>query len=162
MIPTIKRILYATDLSDNARYAFNYAADLASRYDAQITILSVLEQMSPFAEIQIQEMMGLKKWEELKQQHSESSREKAKSRVQDFCDEMHSDDDSCTFMVDDIRVPTGVPHREILKTAKEINADMIVMGTHGYNILQDSLIGGTARRIVKKSKIPVMVIRLPE
>ncbi|NIV13005.1 universal stress protein, partial [Candidatus Saccharibacteria bacterium] len=41
-------------------------------------------------------------------------------------------------------------------------ADMIVVGTHGHNILQDSLIGNTARRIVKDSQIPVLVIRLPE
>lgn len=70
--------------------------------------------------------------------------------------------DSCSFMVDDIRVPKGKPHVEILKTAKEIKADMIVIGTHGHNLFQDSLIGSTARRIVKDSKIPVLVIRLPE
>ena len=41
MIPEIKKILYTTDLSQNARYAFGYAASLANRYDAGITILHV-------------------------------------------------------------------------------------------------------------------------
>ena len=33
----IKKILFATDLSENAKHAFSYAADLAQRYDAMIT-----------------------------------------------------------------------------------------------------------------------------
>ena len=42
IIPDIKKILYSTDLSENARYCFGYAASLAHRYDALITILHVL------------------------------------------------------------------------------------------------------------------------
>ena len=42
-IPEIKKILYATDLSENARYAFGYAVSLANRYGAGITILHVME-----------------------------------------------------------------------------------------------------------------------
>ena len=45
-IPPIKKILYATDLSENARYAFGYAVSLANQYDAKITILHVLEDRS--------------------------------------------------------------------------------------------------------------------
>lgn len=46
MIPDIKKILYATDLSENARYALGYAAALANRFDAQITVLHVAEELS--------------------------------------------------------------------------------------------------------------------
>ncbi|MFH2059098.1 MAG: universal stress protein [Pseudomonadota bacterium] len=70
--------------------------------------------------------------------------------------------DSCSLLTDDIQITSGVPYRKILKTADTINADMIVMGIYGHNFLQDSLIGGTTRRIIKDSTIPVMVIRLPE
>ena len=45
MIPEIKKILYTTDLSANARFAFSYAASLANRYDAGITILHILEEI---------------------------------------------------------------------------------------------------------------------
>jgi nucleotide-binding universal stress UspA family protein len=162
MIPKIKRILYATDLSENARYAFGYAADLAQKYNAQITIISVLESFSPVSENRIKDMMGTEKWEHLKSKYSNTSAEKIKERVSDFCKEMDKKIDSCNLMVDDIRVPKGIPHVQILKTAKDIKADMIVMGTHGHNILQDSLIGNTAKRIVKDSQMPVVIIRLPE
>ena len=45
MTQDIKRILYATDLSDNSAYAFGYALDLAKKYNAEITILHVLDIM---------------------------------------------------------------------------------------------------------------------
>ena len=43
MIPEIKRILYATDLSDNSAYAFRYAMNSAIKHDAGIIILHVFE-----------------------------------------------------------------------------------------------------------------------
>jgi len=48
IVPQIKKILYATDLSENARYAFAYAASLANQYGAGVTILHVLEDPSPY------------------------------------------------------------------------------------------------------------------
>ncbi|MGD8721592.1 MAG: universal stress protein, partial [Desulfobacterales bacterium] len=49
MLPDIKIILYATDLSENARRAFGYAASLANRYGAKIIVLHVIEDFSPSA-----------------------------------------------------------------------------------------------------------------
>ena len=48
MIPEIKKILYPADLSQNARYAFGYAAYLANRYNAGITIFQILEDIFPY------------------------------------------------------------------------------------------------------------------
>ena len=162
MIPTIKRILYATDLSVSARHAFGYAADLAQRYDAKLTIVSVLESFSAFTETQIKDMMGHAEWERLKTDQSDRSRKKIKERVTEFCNEMEASFKSCSLMVDDVRIPQGVPHLEILKAAEETGADVIVMGTYGHNLLPNAIIGSTARRIVKDSSIPVMVIPLPD
>ena len=162
MPPTIKRILYATDLSENARFAFSYAADLTQKYDAKLTILSVLENLTPFAETQVQQIMGIEKWNQLKSEHLEDSKETIKTRLNEFCQQMDKKMDSCGVLADDIQVTSGVPYKEILKTADTIGADLIVMGTYGHNFLQDSLIGGTTRRIIKDSTIPVLVIRLPK
>ncbi len=43
MIPNIKKILYATDLSENSAYAFRYAINSALKHDAGIIILHVFE-----------------------------------------------------------------------------------------------------------------------
>ena len=46
MIPQIKKILYATDLSKNSEYAFYYAVDMAKKHDAEIIILHAIEPIS--------------------------------------------------------------------------------------------------------------------
>ncbi|RPJ14011.1 MAG: universal stress protein, partial [Desulfobacteraceae bacterium] len=56
----------------------------------------------------------------------------------------------------------GIPVEEILKTVHSKNCNLVVMGTHGYGMLADALIGSNARRVVRRCKKPVMVIRLPE
>ncbi len=48
MIPQIKKILYATDLSKNSSYAFLYAIDMAKRHDARIIILHSIEPIRPY------------------------------------------------------------------------------------------------------------------
>ena len=50
MIPKIRNILYATDLSRNSAYAFRYAINSAQKHDAQVHILHVVERMSPSTE----------------------------------------------------------------------------------------------------------------
>ena len=46
MLPRIQNILYATDLSDTARYAFGYAAALAQSLNADITVVYVIDELS--------------------------------------------------------------------------------------------------------------------
>ncbi|MBW1819113.1 MAG: universal stress protein, partial [Deltaproteobacteria bacterium] len=66
MIPEIKKILYATDLSENARYAFSYATSLANRYGAGITILHVLQDLSPYRDSLVVNVLGEERWSELR------------------------------------------------------------------------------------------------
>ena len=162
MTSKIKKILYTTDLSKTARYAFAYAADLAKRYEAMITILYVMEDISHSIELQVKGMLGEEKWKTLKTKNLDSFNQKIKSNIENFCQEMDSQIDSCRLLVEDILITKGNPTEEILNISKEIQADMIVMGSYGHNLLQGALIGGTTRRVVKNSEIPVLVIRLPK
>jgi len=162
MVPEIKKILYATDLSESARHAFGYAADLAQRYGAMMTILYVMENMSHLVENEVKETIGQKEWDKLKFERLNYVTEKTKVRLEDFCRDMNSEIDSCRLLVEDILVIRGNPPEEIINTSKEINADMIVMGSYGHNILEDAFIGGTARKVVKQSEKPVLVVRLPK
>lgn len=162
MVPEIKKILYATDLSKSARHAFGYAADMAQKYNAMITIVYVMENLNHTVEVQIREMIGQNKWDRLKSEKHNFLTQKIKTKIEDFCRQMESQIDSCPFLVEDIRITRGNPTEEILNASKDINADVIVMGSYGYNMLKGSLIGGTARKVVKNSNIPVLTVRLPE
>jgi hypothetical protein len=60
MIPVIKNILYTTDMSETSNYAFGYAASLANRYDALITIVHVLKNPMPTTENLVTNVLGEK------------------------------------------------------------------------------------------------------
>ena len=48
--------------------------------------------------------------------------------------------------------------KTILNQAIELKADLIIAGTHGHGILHNRLVGGTSEEILRKSKIPVLLI----
>jgi nucleotide-binding universal stress UspA family protein len=79
-----------------------------------------------------------------------------------FSEEAKDNASDQPFVTDEILVKHGEPADVIIHTAAENGCDLIVMGTHGHGAIADALLGGTARRVVRESKIPVMVVRLPE
>jgi nucleotide-binding universal stress UspA family protein len=87
-IPEIKRILYVTDLSENSRYAYAYAASIANRYGAGVTILHVLETMSHSAAAQISAYIGEEEWEEIKARNKNEVMDTIKTRLENFCAEV--------------------------------------------------------------------------
>jgi len=162
MLPKIRKILYATDLSDNSRRAFGYAAGLAERYDAQMMVLHVVEPINPNTYMQISSMMGETEWINLQTERDNELLEEIKSRLKRFCLELQTD--AKTFQLSDnqILVLKGLPVEEINALAQKENVDLIVMGTHGYGLVKDALMGGTVRRLVRHSEKPVLVVPNPE
>jgi nucleotide-binding universal stress UspA family protein len=162
MIPEIKKILYTTDLSENARYAFSYAASLANRYDAGITILHVLEEMSPTTDNLVVGILGREKWDELRGNNEKEVLATLKSRLTTFCEDVQADLPSCPFITDTIKVKIGKPVAEILQEVEKNDYDIVVMGAYGHGALADAVMGSVSRRVVRRCKKPVLVVRLPE
>jgi nucleotide-binding universal stress UspA family protein len=168
----VKKILYATDLSDNARYAFAYAVSLANLYGAGLTLLHVLPEVPASLDASVERYISADRWREIKQQHFDEARETLTRKRKDhvaikevlnqFCEDVRSGAAATAFETDEIVVVWGNPVEQILAQADEKNCDLIVMGTHGRGSLADAMIGSTARRVVRRSKKPVLVVRLPE
>lgn len=162
MIPEIKKILYTTDLSENARYAFGYAASIANHYDAGVTILHVLEDISSTAESLVINIIGEKEWGALRTRNEKEVLDKLHSRLTNFCDEVQAELPACPFITDNIIVKIGNPVDEILREVEDKSYDMVVMGAHGHSALANALMGSTSRRVIRRCKKPVLVVRLPE
>jgi nucleotide-binding universal stress UspA family protein len=162
MIPEIKTILYATDLSENAQYAFGYAVSLANRYDAKIVVLHVIEDISHQMNMQVADLLGAEKWQELQRTRKKEVVDILVHKIESFCAETAAADASCPFTVADIKVRNGHPVEEIIAESIASDYDVIVMGTHGHGMLAGAMMGSTAMRVVRRSHVPVMVIRLPK
>ncbi|MFC7166369.1 universal stress protein [Halospeciosus flavus] len=59
-------------------------------------------------------------------------------------------------------VREGVPHRTIVRYAEEIDADVVVMGTHGRKGFRHFLLGSVTERVVREAPVPVLTVRAPE
>jgi len=161
LIPEIKKILYVTDLSKNARYAFGYAAHLGNLTGAGITILHVLEERSPYSASLVMNILGEEKWKELRETNTQQVTETIRDRLQHFCEDVSAQMPTCSFITDDIVIKIGDPVEEILRLGKAGNFDLVVMGAHGHGMLEDAMIGSTSRRVLRRCTKPVLVVRLP-
>ena len=168
----VKKILYATDLSENARYAFAYAVSLADLYNAAITILHVLPEVPELLDQSVIGYISAERWEEIKSQQLEEAKEAligkrkehlaVKEALLQFSEDVKQQQQGAGFTTDEVIVVRGNPVEAIIKNAEERNCELIVMGTHGLGTLADAMLGSTARRVIRRSKTPVLVVRLPE
>jgi nucleotide-binding universal stress UspA family protein len=167
----IQKILFATDLSENARYAFAYAASLANLYGASLIILHVLTEL-PSLDASISYHIGKAEWEAIKQKRMQAAQEKLigkkrsdlaiRDALNRFFEKAQARKEGNNMVRDETIVERGDPARQILKYAAERKCDLIVLGRHGHGSLADAVMGSTTKQVVKRSKIPVLVVRLPD
>ncbi len=162
MIPKLKKILYASDLSDNSAPALAWAMSLAHQHDAKISFLHVIEELSPHTDHAVRSFMGEDKWAQMIESRLTEVHDEIAQRIEKFCDRVKGDMTNCPFVVNETVIRKGVPVEVILDEAASRDSDLIVMGTHGAGLLKDAMIGSTARRVLRRSRIPVFVIPLPD
>jgi nucleotide-binding universal stress UspA family protein len=157
----VKRILYPTDLSENAGYAFEHAVRMANCYAAKITALYVLEDLPPNVQLIMHAFHGRDRWEEMQQSNRDEIFQNIRNRIQAFCAEAASNLPGCSFIVDDVIVETGHPVERILHHIDKIPCDMVVMGSRGQGLLKEAVLGSTSHRVLRRSPKPVLVVPAP-
>jgi nucleotide-binding universal stress UspA family protein len=156
MIPQIKNILYATDLSKNSSYAFLYAVDMAKKHDARIVILHAVELIPAYLESYMATV------DEFKKKQHEEIIESMKKHLQGFCKNAEAQiGPPCVELVSKILVPVGHPPEEILNAADRERCDVIVLGTHGKGFLAHTFLGSVSNAVLHRTRKPVFTIPLP-
>ncbi|MDO8689398.1 MAG: universal stress protein [Dehalococcoidia bacterium] len=148
------KILVATDGSEYARKAAEYAGQLASKIpDAEITILSVLDiglisqaAVSPSG-MPVTIPVAL----------SEDMERALNSVLQDARDKLAPTGRPVTT-----RLEEGRPAQVICDIAEKERFDMIVMGSSGQGRIADILLGSVSDKVVHKAKTPVVIVRSKE
>ncbi|UCH07866.1 MAG: universal stress protein, partial [Deltaproteobacteria bacterium] len=84
MLPEIKKVLYATDLSKNSTFAFRYAVKLAEALEAKVAILYVLPTIDSAMEVPIISQMGEERYYQLREERSKEIIENIEKKLHDF------------------------------------------------------------------------------
>jgi len=156
MLPQIKKILYATDLSRNSAYAFYYAVDLAQKKGATIVILHAIEPVPPYVRNYIGEA------EKIELERHEETIETIHKRLNNFCQKVDAHISSpCVELVTNVVVRVGYPVDEVLSVADEEGCDLIVLGNHGKGFLKQTFLGSVSRGVLDRTRKPVFIIPLP-
>ena len=148
MTKPIKKILYATDYSKASGRALDEAVNLATRYDAELLVLHVIEPVTTYVTGEDFGSAGLyMKLEDATKREAEVSMQKLMGKLQKSKVRAKS------------LLLKGTPHDQIVKAAKSRNADMIVIGTHGRTGLSKLFMGSVAGKVVSTAICPVLTVR---
>ena len=143
-----EKILTAVDFSENSDFAFEYALTLAKQFQAELTIMHVINEPVDLRGFYVPHIS----FEQLEKEIEEG----AEKMMEKFCQ---------TRMVDytnyKTTIITGIPYEEIIRKAEETGASLIVLGTHGRTGLDHIIFGSTAERVVRSASCPVLTIRMP-
>jgi nucleotide-binding universal stress UspA family protein len=162
MIPDYKKILYATDLSINSAHAFKHAISLARRYNAKITLLHVLPEVDASTMNYVATVMGEEKLAGLELEHKAEIKDEIRRRLHKFAKEELIDHPEDVERIADIEVHYGNPVAHILQHADGLQADMIVLGSHGKGALKYAFLGSVAEKVLRKCHRPMLVVPLDE
>lgn len=140
MLP--KLILVPTDFSENAEQALDYACALASKLGSTIRLVHAVPTPPTTLQVALSEDVLVK----LVREHSEALEKLAEPR-------------RAVASFGEASVEVGDPRDTIVRTAKELGADLIVMGTHGRRGLSRVVMGSVAEDVIRHAACPVLTVR---
>lgn len=153
-LPAINTILYTTSLGKHTRPVFRHAVNLASSMNARIVMLHVVEPIGELGQALIKNYLDEALVKKMHDEGIDEIKEQMRQRVAAFCqEEMGSLPDEVSLNIEHL-VVEGNHSDSILRVAKEVGADMIVVGsenTFGHH-------SHTSQHVVKRAKVPVLVV----
>jgi nucleotide-binding universal stress UspA family protein len=141
------KILVATDGSDPAQHAVNYAAEMAIDKNAELVIVSVV----PNLPVTVEDGFSPINHSKLETELEEYTNKQLKS--------MNEEIKSKYKVKSSIVLKQGIPARHIIETSDEIGADLIIIGNRGAGGLLSWMLGSVSRSVVEACTVPVLVVK---
>jgi universal stress protein A len=145
------RILVTTDFSDSGDHAIGHAFRMAADHGAEVILCHVVETViapNPlYAHYFPADLLN------------PEIRARAEQDAHAALNERVPRDEALARVPHTTLVAHGMPADEIVRTAKEKGADLIVIATHGHTGLKHLFMGSTAERVVRHVHCAVLVVR---
>lgn len=136
---SLQHILLPTDFSPTSKRAFDVSKSLISDRNQRITLIHVQANGRPG----VNDPDKLRAFDEADSAHLTKLKE-----------ELGNQDEASVKTI----IKHGSPVKEILDTADETKAGMIIMGSQGRGYVSDLFLGGVSLQVIRKSQIPVLII----
>jgi len=137
-----KRILFATDLSEESKEGLHVTVELAQALRSELVILHVIDKLNiPYGVAEMAPYAGAQDLEDAKARLAMFAGEAARAKVK-----------TETILVE------GNAADAILKAAEEQLPDLIFITIHKKGVVERALLGTTAERVVREAKVPVLSV----
>lgn len=130
----LNRVLYCTDFSENSQPALNYAISATQEYDAELTLLHVIEETP-----------------------SSAKKTEAIARAAEQLDKLIPAEERNKLKIK-TTVRIGKPYQQIIQFAQEAQIDMVAMGVSGRGALDRAVFGSTTYRVIQLGPCPVLAV----
>ena len=140
----MKKIIVPIDFSTHSEYALKTAASLAKKYNASIYALHMLD---------IQEV-SLTESEVYQQEKAVFFLKLAEKKFNNFLKKPYLEDLNVVPIIKHYKV-----FSEVNAVAKEVDADIIIMGSQGTSGLKEFFVGSNTEKVVRYAEVPVLVIK---
>lgn len=146
------KILVAADGSEHAMRAVEIASDLAEKYGAELTLLSV------FRSTRLQESTHslVRTNRSLEPQHSDDALQEIAEEVLQAAEKVARDHDIPKVKT---KVKRGHPAHTIVATAEKMEADLIVLGSRGHGDVTGLLLGSVSHKVASLAKCNVITVK---
>jgi nucleotide-binding universal stress UspA family protein len=150
----IKKVLIAMDYDPNSQKVAEMGFSLAKTMGAEIVLLHVIKEIAYYSTPEYSPIFGFTGLEEFNMPQLIDA-DGLKKATTNFLDKLkrHLGDESIQTFVKE-----GEIAELILKTAKEVHADIIVMGSHSRKWLENILLGSVTEKVLHQTSTPLYII----
>lgn len=146
-MPSLRRIVAATDFSVFSERVIQRAAQLAKQHQAELHLMHVVRPLDLYP--------GLSAGPDAFGQGDEDLRQNEQNRLETMAAGLADD-----FGIEVLPISRlGRAHAEIASYAREISADLLAAGARGESTLMDLVLGSTVSRILRVAPCPVLIVR---
>ena len=162
-----KTVLFTSNLSAASRVVFKHALMLANRFGARLILLHVMERYPCNYESYMINLFGEDKLQQILRNNTEEAKQAlvgkvtpkqmARTALSEFAKENEAEAGNYDIPPSQIVVKEGDVVEVILEQAAEKLCDLIVMGA-SEGLLSSSSVGSNIKSVLKKSKVPVLIV----
>jgi len=155
----VEKILCCIAMSPASEMVMLHALREAGVHDAEVHVLHIIPAFDAAMATPIVSFMGEEKFLQLVEEHKAETTSAIKKEIEELKSRIIREHlDESVDRIRNIHVYEGDPEIEILHMADELEADMIVMGTHTKGLTHYTFMGSVARRVLKRARVPMLLV----